>query len=189
MTHLPPGSQINLSRRQTDIQGETQDTKQQSVLCVAWKPSQHCQWMSFLKSIVSVPGGSILPHYINPHVKYCLPMSTTTTPCLCVSDTKSLSPDTSIEKGHGSGGGVRLSCYHVGTLFGTVAFLEYSTFCFSHWRQSLLRCWTSMCNIYHKGVRNFNLWLQNRPAAYRLKWGVSPTPFFFTPRISGVPSM
>lgn len=42
-------------------------------------------------------------------------------PCLSLTDTKILSPDTSIhtEKGHGSGGGVRLSCYHVATLFGT----------------------------------------------------------------------
>lgn len=57
-------------------------------------------------------------------------MSSTTTPCLC------LSPDTSIhiEKGQGSGGGVRLSCYHVGTLCGTASFLEYSTFCFRRWR-------------------------------------------------------
>lgn len=29
----------------------------------------------------------------------------------------------------------------------------------------LLQCWTSMCNIYHGGVRNFNLCFQNRLAA------------------------
>lgn len=41
----------------------------------------------------------------------------------------------------------------------------------------LLQCWTSMCNIYHGGVRNFNLCFQNRLAAeVGSKQGVS---FFF----------
>lgn len=41
----------------------------------------------------------------------------------------------------------------------------------------LLQCWTSMCNIYHGGVRNFNLCFQNRLAAeVGSKQGVN---FFF----------
>lgn len=46
-------------------------------------------------------------------------------------------------------------------------------------KKVLLQCWTSMCKIYHGGVRNFNLCFQNRLAAWGPKWGVSEIPHSF----------
>ena len=46
-------------------------------------------------------------------------------------------------------------------------------------KKILLHCWTSMCKIYHGGVRNFNLCFQNTLAAGGPKWGVSEIPHSF----------
>lgn len=107
-------------------------------------------------------------------------------PNLSLPDTKTQT-DTSIhiQKGHGSGGGVREDVVIMWDRssaqphFLHIPHSAWDTDC--SLKKILLQYWTSMCKIYHGGVRNFNLCFQNRLAGWGQsgEWAGSHTVFFF----------
>ena len=120
------------------------------------------------------------------NVRLASRVSSNSLPCdVSLSKTQNLS-SIHIQTGHGSGGGVRVRLVVMWDRssaqphFLHIPHSAWDTDC--SLKKILLRCWTSMCKIYHGGVRNFNLCFQNRLALRGPNWGASRIPLtFFRP--------